>query len=314
MPKNEMLDSQQQSQEELRALTTVPQQQRKNTSKQHPITNQQPSPTDTLQQDEKKQEKIPTPKNKEEHGEDEEDKKHDKKIQEPTKQKPTIPDLSSLTKTDLFKDAAACQELKNKLKAILFASGKRLSLEDITKLVKKRDLRPVLFALRELQQEYNTNQHEPLILLDEDQWLWRLTLKEKYVPVVENLVTQTELPKTEIETLAVIAWKAPVTQAEVIRVRTNKAYQHIKTLEEQGFITSEKYGRTRLLKITQKFYEYFDINKDQLKQHLQSLLPEKKKKIQEETIAAGEQVYNQQTHTPQDEEQILLQQEQNKQE
>ena len=49
-------------------------------------------------------------------------------------------------------------------------------------------------------------------------------------------------------------------------MRGNTAYDHIKDLQQLEFVTSEKTGRTRTLKVTQKFYDYFDIVQDELKQ------------------------------------------------
>ena len=65
-----------------------------------------------------------------------------------------------------------------------------------------------------------------------------------------------------METLSVIAWKNPALQSDIIKIRTNKAYKHIGELEEAGFIESIKHGRTKLLKLTKKFYDYFDLEGD----------------------------------------------------
>ena len=73
------------------------------------------------------------------------------------------------------------------------------------------------------------------------------------------------MDKPTQETLAVIAYKQPIMQCDVIKIRGNKAYDHVKTLVEQGFITNERSGRTRILKLTEKFYDYFDVVDDTLK-------------------------------------------------
>ena len=83
--------------------------------------------------------------------------------------------------------------------------------------------------------------------------------KEKYLALIQNIVTETELDKSLMETLAVIAWKYPILQADVIRLRNNKAYDHLRELEEAGFIAREKKGRTRTIRLTPKFFEYFDL-------------------------------------------------------
>jgi DNA-binding MarR family transcriptional regulator len=73
-----------------------------------------------------------------------------------------------------------------------------------------------------------------------------------------------------METLAVVAYKAPVLQSKVVKIRTNKAYDHLAQLENSGFITREKSGRSKLIKLTSKFFEYFDIDPSKLKQKFSS--------------------------------------------
>ena len=54
----------------------------------------------------------------------------------------------------------------------------------------------------------------------------------------------------------------------MIHIRTNKAYDHLKELEQLGFISRKKHGRTNLIKLSEKFFKYFDLPEDKLKQHL----------------------------------------------
>jgi len=106
-----------------------------------------------------------------------------------------------------------------------------------------------------------------LMIFDEGE-LWRFTTKEAYLPLVRKINPNTELSKTMMETLAVIAWKQPILQSEVIHIRTNKAYEHISELEKMQFLVKEKYGRTYLLKLSQKFYDYFDLEGEQAAREL----------------------------------------------
>jgi segregation and condensation protein B len=160
-------------------------------------------------------------------------------------------------------------ELKNKVEAILFSSGKPLSIEMIQQLVGVNDKKIIKKALEELKGEYE-KKRTSLMLIDEiidNKEHVKLTVRENYMPFVSKIVADTELSKTVIETLAIIAWKAPVKQSEVITIRTNKAYDHIDELERLGFITREKSGRTFNIKLSQKFYDYFDLrNKKQLEE------------------------------------------------
>ena len=86
--------------------------------------------------------------------------------------------------------------------------------------------------------------------------------------LTERLLSDAELDKPTQETLAIIAYRQPSIQSDVIKYRGNKAYDHIKKLKEEGFLFSERFGRTKLLKLSQKFFDYFDVVEDKLKEKL----------------------------------------------
>ena len=145
---------------------------------------------------------------------------------------------------------------KNEVEALLFSSARAMSLDEIARIC-RADAKEVEKSLNELREEYEQNKR-PLLLI-QDGTKWRLTVREGYSHIVDKVVTQAELTKTLIETLAVIAWKAPVLQSDVIKVRTNKAYEHIAELVESGFISKKRHGRSYMLGLAQKFYDYFDL-------------------------------------------------------
>ena len=155
--------------------------------------------------------------------------------------------------------------LKQKVEAILFAVGARISLAHITRLARSRE-DAVKETLQQLKGEYE--QKDSSLILVEDGEMWKLAVRDHYLPVVKKIVTETELSKTVLETLAVIAFKYPIRQSDLIKIRTNKAYDHLKDLEGQGFISRKKHGRTNLIKLTEKFFQYFDLAEDKLKEHL----------------------------------------------
>ena len=146
-------------------------------------------------------------------------------------------------------------ELKNTVESILFSTGRKLELEELSKLCKIKDLEQLKLSLNELKQELD--QKNSSLMLVEEGSSWKLTVREKYLPYVRKVVSQTELSKSILETLAVIAYKAPTLQSQIIKIRTNKAYAHLDELEQNGYITREKKGRTKLLKLSQKFFDYF---------------------------------------------------------
>ncbi len=155
------------------------------------------------------------------------------------------------------------EELKRLVEAVLFAAGRKLELAEIVKLCKRSE-QDVLAVLTEWKPQLDAGSSPTMLV--QDGTAWKLTVREKYVHIIKKVVTQTELPKGHLETLAVVAYKAPVLQSKVIKIRTNKAYDHLAQLEHSGLITREKSGRTKLIKLTPKFFEYFDLDPSRLKQ------------------------------------------------
>ncbi len=153
--------------------------------------------------------------------------------------------------------------LKKDIEALLFSAGRKLGIGEFSQITKSGP-EEIKSALAELKMEYD-EKSSSLMLANEGDF-WKLTVREPFLPLVRKIVTETELSKTILETLAVIAFKYPIKQSDLIKIRTNKAYDHLKELEEMGYITRQKHGRTNLIKLTQRFFEYFDLSEDKVKE------------------------------------------------
>jgi segregation and condensation protein B len=147
-------------------------------------------------------------------------------------------------------------ELKNQIEAVLFAAGKKVTFEDLARLC-NIDVSSVKAEAVILKKDYE-QRDSPLILSEESDG-WKMTVREKYLSLVHKMLPETELSKSVLETLAVIAWRHPAMQSDIIKIRTNKAYDHIDELIERGFISKERKGRSYLIRITPKFNEYFEL-------------------------------------------------------
>jgi segregation and condensation protein B len=151
-------------------------------------------------------------------------------------------------------------DLKKKVESILFAAGRAILLKELQSLLHINEPGLIKETIRELKEDYESKD-SPLMILSEDEG-WKLTVREGFLPLVRKINPHTELSKTIIETLAVIAWKQPALQSDVVKIRTNKAYDHIAELNRLGFIIKERHGRSFLVRVTQKFLDYFDLPDD----------------------------------------------------
>ncbi len=155
-------------------------------------------------------------------------------------------------------------ELKKQAEAVLFAAGNKIEVDEIARLC-RADVNSLKKSLKKLKKEYD--EKDSSLMVSEEGNFWKFTVRETYMDLVQQINPHTELSKTTIETLAVIAWKAPILQSDVIKARTNKAYDHIKELVDSGFLIKQRHGRSYMLKLSQKFFEYFDLkNKEDIKE------------------------------------------------
>ena len=159
-------------------------------------------------------------------------------------------------------------ENKNKVEAILYTTGKFLTLEEVSRMCGLGSIGYVKELMEELKNDYS-NRNSSLEIIQQGE-KYKLNIKKEYLYLTESLLTDTELDRPTQETLAVIAYKNPALQSEIVKIRGNTAYDHIKILKELDFITTEPSGRTRIIKLTNKFYDYFDIVEDQLRSKMQT--------------------------------------------
>ncbi len=152
-------------------------------------------------------------------------------------------------------------DFKKEVEAILFAAGRVVTLKELQKLLHLNDPGMIKETMRELKEDYDNNESPLMIISEGDDEIsgWKLTVREKMLPLVHKINPHTELSKSILETLAVITWKQPIVQSDVIRIRTNKAYDHIAELLRLGFIAKKRFGRSYSISVTQKFLDYFDL-------------------------------------------------------
>jgi len=76
-----------------------------------------------------------------------------------------------------------------------------------------------------------------------------------------------------MKTLSFIAYRQPITQSYVAKVRGNLAYSHVKQLREIGLVSEERLGRTKVLRTTPNFADYFNLSHETpaLKKQLEHL-------------------------------------------
>ncbi|UCG45190.1 MAG: SMC-Scp complex subunit ScpB [Candidatus Bathyarchaeota archaeon] len=128
-------------------------------------------------------------------------------------------------------------------------------------IIKTRSKSKVQKWVRILQHEYK-NRETALEILELEDERFVLQLKTEYSPQVQKLAIRPLLSKGPLKTLSYIAYRQPVLQSQVIDVRGHHAYGHLGQLADMGLISRERVGRTRLLRTTGFFADYFCLSHD----------------------------------------------------
>jgi len=147
-------------------------------------------------------------------------------------------------------------ELKSRIEAVLFVTGRALSLEEISKILETEE-EETQNAMLDLIYDYSSREGA-LEIDDENGYI--IQVKEEYSDIAYKLCP-VDISEAVLKTLTVIKLKEPIRQSELKDLRGSNAYEHVKELEEKGLISryKDKNGRSYNLKTTPKFLEYFKI-------------------------------------------------------
>ena len=193
---------------------------------------------------------------------------------------------------------------KQEIEAVLFASGRFLEVTHIAEILESSPSAVRKFA-EQLRKEYEQREGSLQIIKEED--AYKLHVRDEFLDVVSRIIADTEVSGPVMETLAVISWRSPVLQSEVVETRGSNAYDHIKELLERGFVTREPEGRSYRLRITEKFFEYFDVEgRDDIKEVFKEVEEAHRKKEMELELRAKRIEKDQEQEESQDEKQKVL--------
>jgi segregation and condensation protein B len=155
-------------------------------------------------------------------------------------------------------------EYKAIVEGLLFAAGDDgLSLQQIAAVleIEEEQAQAIIHMLKE---EYEQQQRG--IQLIELAGVFQLATKKEHAPYLKKLVespSSTSLSQAALETLAIIAYRQPITRAEIEEIRGVKSDKPIQTLIAKALIKevgrAEGTGRPILYGTTKEFLDYFGL-------------------------------------------------------
>lgn len=139
------------------------------------------------------------------------------------------------------------EEIKSIVEAVLFAWSDPLSIKELSKVLEV-DIKTLEEALKEMMDDFNYNKRGIQIIKMNE--YYQLATKSEYYEYVQRLLEPKQnkgLTQAALETLAIVAYKQPITKAEIESIRGVKCDKAISTLLEKEIIEEkgrlEKTGR-----------------------------------------------------------------------
>ncbi len=152
--------------------------------------------------------------------------------------------------------------LKSAIETLLFVHGEPMEEEKIAKILKeKKDA--VAAALNELREDYRGR---GFALLKKDNE-WQLATNPEHAPFIEALVKNEfseELSRAALETIAIVAYRGPLTRAQIEFVRGVNSSFTLRNLLMRGLverINNPKDSRSYLYRVSFDFLKHFGLTR-----------------------------------------------------
>ena len=182
---------------------------------------------------------------------------------------------------------------KQILEAVLFASDVPVTLHVLAEVLGDRNTQEVRAILAEMAESYERGEHG--IVLAEIAGGFQILSRKECSAWVEQMLRsrrKIRLSKPALESLAIVAYRQPITKVEIDSIRGVDSAGVLHTLLERNLVTikgrSKGVGRPLLYSTTQEFLSYMGINEltdlPELKE-VAPLLEERERLVEEDAEA-----------------------------
>lgn len=155
-------------------------------------------------------------------------------------------------------------ELKSIIEALIFVSDKPLGINQIKEVMENMQERQIRQVIDELNQDYQATNRS--FTLQEAAGGFRMVTRPEFAPWLKALYKskmKDRLTRPALETLAIIAYKQPVTKPEIEAIRGVNVDGVITTLLERNLIRiagrKDTPGRPLLYATTNEFLQHFGL-------------------------------------------------------
>ena len=153
--------------------------------------------------------------------------------------------------------------LRGLIEEILYVWGEPIKLDDLVQIIKESDRKQIKTVLDQMIEERKSLSSGLVIKKFDD--TYQFATRAEHDIYFESLVRQTpkKLSSSAMETLSIIAYKQPITRAEIDKIRGVSSQSTVDNLITRGLIKEngrlDKIGKPIIYVTTNLFLQYFDI-------------------------------------------------------
>lgn len=189
--------------------------------------------------------------------------------------------------------------IRQHIEAIIFAAEQPVTFKEVQECLMvtfglESAAPDIEQAIAELKERYESEEYS--FYLTESGGGYVFMTKRDYYPVVATLLNQKankKLSTAALETLAIIAYKQPITKAEVEEIRGVSCDYTIQKLMEKDLVAvagrADGPGKPLLYKTSSTFMDHFGINSTKDLPKLKEIEPQQDNAIGETTIEAAQE-------------------------
>ncbi len=153
------------------------------------------------------------------------------------------------------------RDVRARIEAALYASGRALDLEQLASAAGITSKKRITDEARALAASIKSSL-SALEIVEYPGPRFALQLKGDYNQIARRFATKPLLSKAALRTVSYVAYFQPISSADLAARRGSQAYDHLKDLDEIGFVSWERNGRSRMYRTTSEFSEYFGLSTD----------------------------------------------------
>lgn len=153
------------------------------------------------------------------------------------------------------------EDVRARIEAALYASGRALDAEQLAKAAGISSKKRAVDEAKAIQVRIKSAM-SAVEVVEYPGPRFAMQLKAEYTHVARKFATKPLLSKAALRTLSFVAYFQPISSADLALRRGSQAYDHVKDLEEVGFLVWERKGRSKLYRTTTEFSEYFGLSVD----------------------------------------------------